>query len=109
MAEPLRSADMLVKSVLSDPTQRAALATNPDATLKAAAETAKEQVPGYYNDPWVYRIVVGALSLAVLSVIAAYVYLDALGKSSPEALVAIGAGALGGLTGLLAPSPGTLR
>jgi hypothetical protein len=97
---------MLVKTVLSDPAQRAGLATDPDATLKAAAATAIQQTPEYFSDPWVYRIVVGALSLTVLCVIAAYVYLDMIGRNSPEALVAIGAGALGGLTGLLAPTPG---
>jgi hypothetical protein len=100
---------MLVKSVLGDPAQRAALAANPDATLKAAAVAAKEQTPEYFSDPWVYRIVVGALSLTVLGVLLAYVYLDTIGRNSPEALVAIGAGALGGLTGLLAPTPGQKR
>jgi hypothetical protein len=106
MAETLRSADMLVKSVLSDPAKRAALATDPDAVLQAAAAQAKDLVPAYVNDKWIYRVVVGALSLAVLVVLGAYIYLAGAPKDPPEALVAIGSGALGALTGLLAPSPG---
>jgi cytochrome bd-type quinol oxidase subunit 1 len=106
MTGPLRSADVLVKSVLDDPAQKAMLATNPGEVLHAAAAKAKDQVPAYFNDVWVYRIVVGALCLVVLTVVGAYIYL-ATGNAKPnEALVAIGSGALGAITGLLAPSPG---
>ena len=105
MTQSIRSADMLVRSVLSDPQKKAALATDPDGVLNDAAAEAKALVPAYINDKWVYRVVVGALSLAILLVIAAYVYLAATPKGPPEALVAIGSGALGALTGLLAPSP----
>ena len=107
MAQTLRSADVLVQSVLSDPAKKAELATNPAAVLNAAADQAKDQVPAYFGDLWIYRIVVGSLSAAVLIVICAYIYLTATGHAPPEALVAIGAGALGALTGLLAPSPGS--
>jgi hypothetical protein len=94
------------QSVLSDPAKKAELATNPASVLKAAADEAKDQVPAYCGDLWIYRIVVGSLPLAVLIVIVAYIYLTAVGRPPPEALVAIGVGALGALTGLLAPSPG---
>jgi hypothetical protein len=105
MTQPLRSADMMVQSILSDPAKKAELANNPAAVLNAAAAQAKDQVPAYVGDVWIYRVVVGALSLSVLIVVLAYIYLTAVGRTPPEALVAIGAGALGALTGLLAPSP----
>ena len=57
------------------------------------------------TDPWIYRIVVGALSLTILSCIAGAVYLQANNKQMPEILIALGTGSLGGLAGLLAPSP----
>lgn len=57
------------------------------------------------NDPWIYRIVVSALSLTILSCIAGAVYLEANSKKLPEILIALGTGSLGGLAGLLAPSP----
>src|SRR5580698_6177599 len=98
MSEPLRSADVMVRSLLSDPVKKAELATNPDATLRTAAEQAKNQVPAYINDPWIYRVVVGSLSLSIIGVIGAYIYLAAIKIPPPEALVAIGAGALGALT-----------
>ena len=45
MPEELRSADMLVKSVLSDPTQVAQLGTDPRGVLTRAAEVAKQDTP----------------------------------------------------------------
>lgn len=50
------------------------------------------------KDIWLYRImvvasVVGAIALALM------------GQSTPEVIVALGSAAIGGLAGLLAPSP----
>jgi formate hydrogenlyase subunit 4 len=97
----------MVAQILSDPTQQAALASNPAATVQTAVDHAKAMVPEYYGDKLIYRIVVSALALTVLGVVFAYVYLSIQKIAPPpEALVAIGSGALGGLTGLLMPSPG---
>lgn len=57
------------------------------------------------NDRWIYRIVVGALALSLISSIVGAVYLKAEDKDIPDILTALGAGALGGLAGLLAPTP----
>jgi predicted phage tail protein len=57
------------------------------------------------SDRWIYRIVVGALALSLISSIIGAVYLKATDKDIPDILTALGAGALGGLAGLLAPTP----
>jgi hypothetical protein len=57
------------------------------------------------RDVWIYRIVVGALSLvAVVSIVGAIVV--AVGTNDtqvPDAVVALGSAAVGALAGLLAP------
>ena len=57
------------------------------------------------TDVWVYRIVVGALALAILGAVGGAVLLAMNGREIPEVLLAIGSGAVGALAGLLAPSP----
>ena len=106
MTETLRSADMLVQSVLSNPTLVTQLQTDPVKTLNDAANQAKDMTPVYRSDVWVYRMVVGFLGAAVVLVILSYaVYPVMHVQAAPEGLVAIGAAAVGALAGLLAPSP----
>ncbi|MBW4677314.1 MAG: hypothetical protein KME52_25915 [Desmonostoc geniculatum HA4340-LM1] len=57
------------------------------------------------TDRWIYRIVVGALALTLVSCIGGTVWLQANDKKIPEILIGLGTGALGGLAGLLAPTP----
>lgn len=62
------------------------------------------------TDKWVYRIVVLALGLTVISIIIGVIILIGIGKigedkSVPTILTAIGSAAIGALAGLLAPSP----
>ena len=61
--------------------------------------------PEAEKDVLIYRMVVGALGLAVLFTIFGLIALSALGKTVPEGLVALGSAAVGALAGLLAPSP----
>ena len=56
-------------------------------------------------DPWVYRIVVLILGLAVLASLLGTIILTIQDHSTPELLIALGSAAMGGLAGLLAPSP----
>jgi hypothetical protein len=58
-----------------------------------------------YNDVWLYRIVVAVLGLTVVGSIVGAILLALSGQSTPEVLVALGSAAIGGLGGLLAPSP----
>ncbi len=57
------------------------------------------------SDKVVYRIVVGSLGAAVLIALMGSIILVALGKESPDVLVALGSASVGALAGLLAPSP----
>jgi hypothetical protein len=57
------------------------------------------------NDIWLYRIVVVVLGLTVVGSIVGAIFLALSGQSTPEVLVALGSAAIGGLAGLLAPSP----
>lgn len=57
------------------------------------------------TDKWIYRIVVSALSLTLMSSVTGTVYLKAEGEEIPDILTVLGSSALGGLAGLLAPTP----
>lgn len=57
------------------------------------------------KDVWVYRIVVVALSLSVLASLIGAIILAIQDRTTPELLIALGSAAVGGLAGLLAPSP----
>jgi len=64
------------------------------------------------QDVWIYRIVVGVLGLTVLLAVAGVIFLSSQSSKDwayniPDALVALGSGALGALAGVLAPSPGS--
>jgi len=72
--------------VVQDPALAARLKENPVETLENLAAPLQTGV-------WIYRIVVGALVLAMA------------GKPVPEVVGALGAVAVGALAGLLSPSP----
>jgi hypothetical protein len=71
------------------------------------AETIANLALPLQRDLWIYRIVVGALSLvAVLSIIGAILVAVATSDTQvPDAVVALGSAAMGALAGLLAPHP----
>ena len=64
------------------------------------------------TDKWIYRVVVGALALAILTCLT-FTFFISLKNTDPnitidmpEIFMAIGSAAVGALAGLLAPSPG---
>jgi hypothetical protein len=57
------------------------------------------------KDIWIYRIVVTVLGLTVMASVIGTIALTMTGLPTPELLVALGSAAIGGLAGLLAPSP----
>ena len=65
----------------------------------------KRNLTPLQTDSWIYRIVVSALSLTLVSSISGAVWLQANDKEIPEILIGLGTGALGGLAGLLAQTP----
>jgi hypothetical protein len=93
------------KSTLSsDPDLQNAFKNNP----VEAGNTIQESP--LLTDKWIYRIVVGTLGISILLIIIGVVILMGTkiftdDKSIPTILTAIGSGAMGALSGLLAPSP----
>ncbi len=57
------------------------------------------------KDDWIYRTVVVVLGLTVVATVVGSIVLAVAGQPTPEVLVALGSTAVGGLAGLLAPSP----
>jgi len=57
------------------------------------------------RDVWIFRLVVVSLGLYMLASLVGAIVLAAKGTDTPEILVALGSAAVGGLAGLLTPSP----
>jgi len=57
------------------------------------------------KDIWIHRIVVIILGLTVVTSLLDIIALTMTGLSTPKLLVTPGSAAIGGLAGLLAPSP----
>jgi len=65
-----------------------------------------QPVPEITSDPLVYRMVVGMLGALVLIVaLGAIALMMFNGKDIPQGILALGSAAVGGLVGLLVPSP----
>lgn len=98
MARQAESVEDLAEMVRDDPELAREIQSRPAEAIAALAAPLQ-------RDVWIYRIVVGALSLvAVLSIVGAIVV--AVGTNDtqvPDAVVALGSAAVGALAGLLAP------
>jgi hypothetical protein len=93
----------LASRVITDPELAKKFSADPAGELsKAAVESGS---PAYVGDKVVYRIVVLALALVMLTAAVGAIVLSWNGKLMPDSLVALGSAAVGALAGLLAPSP----
>jgi len=70
-----------------------------------ADERAVAPVPDQQNDPLFYRVLIFGLVTAVLLVIGGAVALAFFDKVLPDGIIALGGAAVGGLVGLMVPSP----
>jgi len=98
--------------VLETPGVLDQLKTNPEETLKKLAIQATKELPtpALIVDRWIYRIVVIALGAVAIIAILGAVLLAFHGVGEkviqvPDVVTALGAAAIGALSGLLAPSP----
>jgi uncharacterized integral membrane protein len=114
MNEIPRSADKLVDLILNTPGVLDQVAANPENTLRKIAKEAKKELPppALVVDRWIYRIVVLALGMVAILAITGAILLSVKTPSGttiqiPDILTALGAAAIGALTGLLVPSPTT--
>lgn len=93
--------NILEQQISSDSTMEAATRTS----LKQSVDAIRTELRAYEKDKWFYRIVVIVLGAAILFVIGAITVLLQDGRTGFDALTSIGSAAIGGLVGLLAPSP----
>ena len=98
MEPRVQSVSELAVRISQDPALAARIKENPAQTIANLASPLQ-------NDPWIYRMVVAALGLAVLIGVIGAIILAMAARPIPEVLVALGSAAVGALAGLLAPSP----
>jgi predicted phage tail protein len=101
MARRVESVQDLAEMVREDPALAREIQSHP-------AETIAELAAPLERDVWIYRIVVGALSLvAVFAIVGAILVAVATSDAQvPDAVVALGSAAVGAIAGLLAPQGG---
>jgi len=83
-----------------DPELQQRMKDDPVGTMATVAATSPLQ-----TDTTIYRLVVVALSLTILLSVGGALYLEIMGKTTPQMLTALSGTAIGALAGLLAPSP----
>jgi phage shock protein PspC (stress-responsive transcriptional regulator) len=102
MGTRIETIEQLAAAVRSDPALAARVRDNPAEVLAGLASPLQ-------SDVWIYRLVVGALALAILITVIGAILLALQDKAVPDVMLAIGSGAVGALAGLLAPSPAAGR
>jgi hypothetical protein len=104
---PLRSADKMVKKLVEDPARLEAIRQDPLVEISKLADEAKAETTEaiYTTDRFIYRVAIFVLSLLALTAAVGSLVLELGGRTTPEALVALGAAAGGALVGLFAKSP----
>ena len=94
----VQSAGELAVRVAQDPELLAQIKADPVMAIANVAAPLQ-------SDVWIYRMVVGALGIAVLIAIIGAIVLVSTGKIVPDVMTALGSASVGALAGLLAPSP----
>ena len=94
----MQSITELAAKVAQDPSLQEKIKANPVEAIASLATPLQ-------HDVWIYRIVVGALGLAVIAALGGAIALSVAGKPIPDVLTALGSAAIGALAGLLSPSP----
>ena len=90
--------DQIVRQINENPAFEAKMREDPKGTLTALTLPLQ-------TDVWIYRVVVAALGLVVMSAVGGALVLAGYDKDTPEVVVALGSAAVGAMAGLLAPSP----
>jgi hypothetical protein len=98
MSKRIETLRQLAAALDADPALAARVKANPAEAIAGLATPLQ-------SDVWIYRIVVGALALAILGSVVGAIVLALQDRAIPEVLLAIGSASVGALAGLLAPSP----
>lgn len=110
MIDQIRSAELLVKTALASKEILENIKKDPEETLKSLETQVVKDLPRVMeNDKWIYRMVVGCLSLVVLLAVLGSIILTLMSgelkADIPDIITALGSAAIGALAGILAPSP----
>lgn len=114
MNTQIRSADLMVKSVLSDPSKIEALRQDPEKAIKALAAEATRQLPEptQPTTDWLWTIIVCSFSLVMIGsafVLASTLTIEAKAGvtyiTRAETIVTLFTTTVAFLAGLLSPSP----
>ena len=98
MDKTYRTVSELAIAAAQDPQLQADIQANPAEAIASVAAPIR-------NDVWIFRIVVSALSVVALTGVIGAIILVSKGMNPPDILTALSSAAIGGLAGLLAPSP----
>lgn len=103
--ENIQTISELKAEILNNPDLQQAFKEDP---VKASRQLPQTNPLG--TDKWIYRIIVVALGLTILTIILGVIVLIGTGRISddkgvPTILTAIGSASIGALAGLLAPPP----
>jgi hypothetical protein len=95
----------IVDLLAREPERAAAVAENPAVEVPKLVSDAANDIPAYRGDRWLYRIAVSVLGGLALIAALGSIGLVLAGKTTPEAVVALGSAAVGALVGLFATPP----
>lgn len=56
------------------------------------------------KDIWLYRMIIAALGVTLVATVVGAIVLAITGRSAPDAIVALGSAAIGGMAGFLVPT-----
>jgi len=56
------------------------------------------------KDVWLYRMIIAAMGITVVAIVVGAIVLASSGDSMPDAIIALGAAAIGGMAGFLVPT-----
>ncbi len=88
-------------AVAASPDLQAKMAQDPAATLQVMS--AAVQAMPLATDVWIYRVIVGSMSFALVSAVIGAMILSAYARPVPESVIALGSAALAALALLLRP------
>lgn len=107
MAKEIKTFDEFKTELIASPQLQSQFKNDPVSAVREF-----QQSSPLSTDKWIYRIIVLALGLTIITIIVGVIVLIGTGritddKGVPTILTAIGSAAIGALAGLLAPPPRT--
>lgn len=106
--DPVRSAEELVRRAVVEPGRIEEIRRDPIPALQKLAQEVVRDVPQSRpidTDVWIWRVLVTALSASMLLTLVSAAVLAIWRIEVPQTITSMGSMALGGVLGLLAPSP----